>query len=283
MQLTRGSDHRRQFEAQVMAVSTGCRKPFYLVGVREESQGPEVFEGDSAPTDPTTLASTWIAQGHAAMHDQVSLPSVSNGWSAVTHRTDRIFENMSRACAKTGQDLSADDPLKKQLERMADLGGQEHWLIPCDEIKLDRSRILGNGTYGIVYVADYHGADVAVKVPRITKNRSSMGALPSFANELRILRRVRQGPASTASHSQTSKIEQTVVVLPVVPVVLLVDFIFFAVDWLNPVRHPNIVPFFGAVTWFCSRCFLFYCRGSCCYLLLYVHLLCYFESYGQFQ
>jgi predicted Ser/Thr protein kinase len=37
------------------------------------------------------------------------------------------------------------------------------WEIDCSDLTVDRDKILGNGSFGIVYLGRFHNMDVAVK------------------------------------------------------------------------------------------------------------------------
>uniref|UniRef100_A0A7S0A601 Protein kinase domain-containing protein n=1 Tax=Pyrodinium bahamense TaxID=73915 RepID=A0A7S0A601_9DINO len=112
--------------------------------------------------------------------------------------TEHIFSTLSRSPVASGCVSSADG-----LQRIADLGLQEHWLIPVQHLQPHRSEgsVLGRGGFGVVVRAWYHGAAVAVKAPLSADAASLRQALESAAQELRVLRHL---------------------------------------------RHPNIVPFYGA-------------------------------------
>lgn len=79
-------------------------------------------------------------------------------------------------------------------EQIVQLGTEEHWLIPQRELHLE-DKILGSGAFGMVQLATYYGARVAVKAPKVSALASCTGIpaenLASIADELRVLRFLR--------------------------------------------------------------------------------------------
>lgn len=108
--------------------------------------------------------------------DCCSVPSVPT-----TTHTGRMFAELERV----------DSEVRWKLERIADIGHKERWLIEAAQVRLMPDCILGSGSFGVVVLASLHGSRVAVKVPRSSVNGSTAWHLPSLGNELRILRHVR--------------------------------------------------------------------------------------------
>eukprot|EP00811_Abedinium_folium_P034263 NODE_715_length_2810_cov_50.103243.p1 GENE.NODE_715_length_2810_cov_50.103243~~NODE_715_length_2810_cov_50.103243.p1 ORF type:complete len:835 (-),score=151.73 NODE_715_length_2810_cov_50.103243:196-2700(-) len=81
------------------------------------------------------------------------------------------------------------------LERVAELGMREHWLINAENLQFPQlpegAGILGAGSFGVVIPAIWHGLVVAVKAPRSSSEALSIEKVSALANELRILRRLR--------------------------------------------------------------------------------------------
>jgi len=81
---------------------------------------------------------------------------------------------------------------KTRLERMADLGYSEHWLIPASDLVAKPENVVGAGGYGIVMEAIYHGAPVVLKFPGAERDTTATSqSFTSIAHELRMLRRLR--------------------------------------------------------------------------------------------
>mmetsp|Transcript_66676 Transcript_66676/g.159396 ORF Transcript_66676/g.159396 Transcript_66676/m.159396 type:complete len:1017 (-) Transcript_66676:57-3107(-) len=80
--------------------------------------------------------------------------------------------------------------LHNHLENLTQAGMREHWLIDTSKVTIWSSCVLGCGGFATVVGAQLHGMPVAMKVPN-SKKGQSIRLLPSLANELRILRRIR--------------------------------------------------------------------------------------------
>jgi len=80
------------------------------------------------------------------------------------------------------------ESLREQLEKIADLGNKEKWLIHGSTLHIIQGEIMGAGTFGIVVRGLLHDIPVAVKVPRLSDMGSTDSYLHELANELRILR-----------------------------------------------------------------------------------------------
>lgn len=74
------------------------------------------------------------------------------------------------------------------LDAVADLGVAERWLLHPSEIHLKGCRRLGEGSFGLVVSASYHGAEVAIKLAKNSSDKLDTQGRVSFLNELRILR-----------------------------------------------------------------------------------------------
>jgi len=109
-------------------------------------------------------------------------------------------------CIKTGSDptsVSANtchilsdtrhrklEDLQSQLDKILELGHREHWLIDLNEVRLWPDHIIGEGGFGLVVAAEFHGTELAMKIAHGSKARD-VSFMASLANELRIIRRVR--------------------------------------------------------------------------------------------
>eukprot|EP00928_Gymnodinium_smaydae_P077494 TRINITY_DN6085_c0_g1_i1.p1 TRINITY_DN6085_c0_g1~~TRINITY_DN6085_c0_g1_i1.p1 ORF type:complete len:832 (+),score=54.79 TRINITY_DN6085_c0_g1_i1:101-2596(+) len=122
--------------------------------------GLDVFEQDDGEDD---------GRDNARSESVLSLPR--------TTRTGRIF-NLAEGPTDMGECLA---DVKALIEK-------EKWFIPPAHLKLRANGILGEGGFGSVVVGKFHGASVAVKLPKI--NASSTG-IRLLCNELRILRHAR--------------------------------------------------------------------------------------------
>jgi len=76
------------------------------------------------------------------------------------------------------------------LEKLVDMGSQQHWLVKSSDICIFPQQILGVGSFGCVVAAEFHGTKVAFKFPRCIATDSTK-YLANLANELRILRHLR--------------------------------------------------------------------------------------------
>jgi len=85
-----------------------------------------------------------------------------------------------------------DEDLDQMLDKVAKVGKREHWLIQRSEVDLLPQQVLGHGGFGVVVTGVFRGCTVAVKLAAQALNTDAVRMhLPSFCNELRILRKVR--------------------------------------------------------------------------------------------
>eukprot|EP00927_Polykrikos_kofoidii_P070924 TRINITY_DN6728_c0_g1_i7.p1 TRINITY_DN6728_c0_g1~~TRINITY_DN6728_c0_g1_i7.p1 ORF type:complete len:614 (+),score=54.74 TRINITY_DN6728_c0_g1_i7:246-1844(+) len=100
-------------------------------------------------------------------------------------------KSLGRSCASTtlsGRVFSDLDA----WESIASLGVEEHWLVPASEITMSFDETLGQGGFGEVILATYHGADVAIKFPwKADLVEYSERHIVSVLHEIRILRHLR--------------------------------------------------------------------------------------------
>ncbi|CAE8593912.1 unnamed protein product [Polarella glacialis] len=191
----------RNFEAQVMAVIVLCKIPFFVVGIREDSPqenaAVDLFSLSCSSEDDT--GGKRQAEGQAdgmlqGVHnnqasDLRSQGALSLGESLCTDRTERIFSDLAKVSARHGP---VGPLVQKRLRQICELGCMEHWLLDWDDMAIPEERIyLGRGGYGVVLLAELHGCQVAVKLPKVLDGAVPARALPTFANELRMLRRLR--------------------------------------------------------------------------------------------
>ncbi|CAE8715376.1 unnamed protein product [Polarella glacialis] len=195
--------HRRDFEAQVMAVAVQCKVPLFVVGIREEhnstqeSAAGDVFayslEDDHDDKRQAEGLADGMLQGvhNNQASDLRSQGALSLGESLGTNRTERIFSDLVKVSAWDG---GVDPLVQKRLRQVCELGCTEHWLLSWEELEVPdpaEARVLGKGGFGVVLLAGFHGIQVALKLPTTADGVAPAKALPSFANELRILRRLR--------------------------------------------------------------------------------------------
>eukprot|EP00442_Polarella_glacialis_P036466 CAMPEP_0115166640 /NCGR_PEP_ID=MMETSP0227-20121206/74229_1 /TAXON_ID=89957 /ORGANISM="Polarella glacialis, Strain CCMP 1383" /LENGTH=377 /DNA_ID=CAMNT_0002579183 /DNA_START=243 /DNA_END=1374 /DNA_ORIENTATION=+ len=210
MQLKRGKG--QDFEVQVMVVAVASEMPMYLVGIREDSEHqrcvtfaqeelltPACEEELLRVTQMIRTARDELGRG-TQMSDLTSQSSLaftnSTAFTERTGRTERIFADLARINSPLGLE---DETVQRRLEQVCRLGCAEHWLLDWEELEFPQTRQqIGSGSFGDVLLAELHGTQVAVKAPRHVANASSSSsralsvkALPSFTNELRMLRRLR--------------------------------------------------------------------------------------------
>eukprot|EP00928_Gymnodinium_smaydae_P016904 TRINITY_DN16410_c1_g1_i2.p1 TRINITY_DN16410_c1_g1~~TRINITY_DN16410_c1_g1_i2.p1 ORF type:complete len:532 (-),score=54.68 TRINITY_DN16410_c1_g1_i2:123-1601(-) len=89
--------------------------------------------------------------------------------------TGRIFNSANSQAGECLADIKA-------------LVEKEQWYIPPEDMKLRTGCVLGEGGFGSVVMGSFHGASVAVKLPKIEANSKGIKEL---CNELRILRHAR--------------------------------------------------------------------------------------------
>jgi len=137
----------------------------------------DTFEAEVPLTDMATPGQ--CAESGAVirpMTDECSVTSVPT-----TTHTGRMFAALERVDAE----------VRWKLEKIAEVGHKERWLIEAASVRLMPDQILGSGSFGVVLLASLHGSRVAVKVPKSSVHGSTAWHLPSLGNELRILRHVR--------------------------------------------------------------------------------------------
>ncbi|CAE8583390.1 unnamed protein product [Polarella glacialis] len=195
--------HRRDFEAQVMAVAVLCKVPLFVVGIREEhNTSKESALGDDfthsleddngGKRQAEGLADGMPQEVHNNQaSDLRSQGALSLVESLATTRTERIFSDLAKVSA---WDCGVDPLVQKRLRQVCELGCTEHWLLSWEELEVPdpaQARVLGKGGFGVVLLAGFHGIQVALKLPTTADGFAPAKSLPSFANELRILRRLR--------------------------------------------------------------------------------------------
>eukprot|EP00927_Polykrikos_kofoidii_P032110 TRINITY_DN27448_c0_g1_i1.p1 TRINITY_DN27448_c0_g1~~TRINITY_DN27448_c0_g1_i1.p1 ORF type:complete len:921 (+),score=153.86 TRINITY_DN27448_c0_g1_i1:65-2827(+) len=78
------------------------------------------------------------------------------------------------------------------LDHAVKVGQAEQWMLCTRDLIIDPSRVLGIGSFGMVFSGRFCGAPVAVKAPRaLLHNQGDKVVFESFLNEFRILRRLR--------------------------------------------------------------------------------------------
>lgn len=157
IQVTCQCGESRTQEAQLLIADTGGASPKYIVGVSTQHAEEAVRSG--APLD-LDLSMTVACGGH--------------------EETD----------LSDGSDFTAVMFRDQGLDSIAELGREEHWLIPAADVRMPTPVcILGKGSYGVVAIALLHGEAVAAKTLPSEGGRGRH--LRALLNELRVLRRVR--------------------------------------------------------------------------------------------
>jgi len=163
------------------AAKSGSQKVTYSVGLRIVEQSfaePDPFH--ELPADLRSerqLCPSWMCE-----------PSLLSS-RPETSDTARVFSDFQ---LDTWIDNShGANVLRDRLQMVLDLGDRERWLLRSEDVPLQRGLILGRGSFGAVIGASLHGLPVAVKVPRIAKDKTQQKDLAALLNEIRILRRVR--------------------------------------------------------------------------------------------
>ncbi|CAK0840988.1 unnamed protein product [Prorocentrum cordatum] len=77
------------------------------------------------------------------------------------------------------------------LQHIAQIGAREQWLVAAGELEIEAARVLGAGSFGVVFSGCYQGTPVAVKMRKTRSGLNSPAQLLQLCNELRILRRLR--------------------------------------------------------------------------------------------
>lgn len=111
-----------------------------------------------------------------------------NNQVAVEHAQE--IETTSAFSMGTGKmfDLMSGDAIEAKLDEVSKLGLQEHWLVKPESLHVFPHQILGSGGFGVVMLASYHGAKVALKLCRSAR---TVRELDSVMSELRIYRCLR--------------------------------------------------------------------------------------------
>lgn len=149
-------------EANLLITDTGASNPKYIVGVSSSpAEDSAAHGGNEARLRADVAASLAVADPNERLR----------GDAASSTFTAELFAGM-------------------RLDRVAQLGHEEHWRIRESEVCVPLPVcILGRGSFGVVSAAMLHGQAVAVKtLPRGAEDESRVAAL---LNELRVLRRVR--------------------------------------------------------------------------------------------
>jgi len=120
--------------------------------------GKNQQQGVSAPSEPSEAG-------------KESLPS--------TTESGRVF-------CRSRPDISKD-----LIDEMAAIGAREQWLVAAGELEIEAARVLGAGSFGVVFSGCYQGTPVAVKMRKTRSGLNSPAQLLQLCNELRILRRLR--------------------------------------------------------------------------------------------
>jgi len=168
----------------VLLVDTQIRLPNFVVGLQTVGQMP-VPEGELVPS--MLEADRQCDKGAASIGRAQVAPSRAESLASTT-RTGQMFSNVFALGADA---IGAMPDMTDTLQRLAEVGAREHWLIDSKEVKLLPDRALGRGGFGVVVLACLRGTAVAVKVPLELEIATSFSHLPSIINELRIFRQIR--------------------------------------------------------------------------------------------
>eukprot|EP00928_Gymnodinium_smaydae_P031248 TRINITY_DN22994_c0_g1_i1.p1 TRINITY_DN22994_c0_g1~~TRINITY_DN22994_c0_g1_i1.p1 ORF type:complete len:856 (+),score=158.36 TRINITY_DN22994_c0_g1_i1:140-2707(+) len=175
---------RAECNERVLFLSGKCRRSAREDGSFSfEMEAPILDLADSGDHDngPTDYGAGEVPGDFGDDGERVDMDACSSVPSVpTTTHTGRVFAELERV----------DVEPRWKLERIAAIGIKEHWLIHSSDIRIQPNRILGSGSFGVVVLANLHGSQVAVKVPR-SSNGATAWHLPSIGNELRVLRHVR--------------------------------------------------------------------------------------------
>lgn len=118
--------------------------------------------------------------GRSTDHRDATTEIVSARSVPTTTLTGRLFSSVTQQSGAAQLDV---------LQSLLKAGVQEGWMIREDELEINTSRPLGQGSFGVVVEGKFCCGLVAIKYPR--KTMLSINHRISFFNELRILRHIR--------------------------------------------------------------------------------------------
>ncbi|CAE8688712.1 unnamed protein product [Polarella glacialis] len=125
------------------------------------------------------------AQAVVRPDELLSLASNTTGRSSGATSTSSFLFKLR---ASNSQMFTQSSTMEQQLLGLAVMGKEERWLIDEYMLEIGSGKVLGQGSFGIVFAGLMAGTEVAIKMP---KGELHSGTLRSVANELRILRHIR--------------------------------------------------------------------------------------------
>lgn len=149
---------------------------------RQEATKP-VKEKDAVDHKPEEAS----AQQGAASHDEHASSTAQHS-PTPTLPSDSVIASLGKL-SSDAESSEHGSELKLRLQRIAEVGVEERWLISANQLKIFYNKMLGSGGFGTVVMGRLFGTDVAVKVPR--KGALGVRSLSALANELRVMRHVR--------------------------------------------------------------------------------------------
>eukprot|EP00931_Biecheleriopsis_adriatica_P108043 TRINITY_DN82375_c0_g1_i1.p1 TRINITY_DN82375_c0_g1~~TRINITY_DN82375_c0_g1_i1.p1 ORF type:complete len:757 (+),score=116.31 TRINITY_DN82375_c0_g1_i1:54-2324(+) len=195
MQLLRGP-RSLPMQAHVMAVAikASAANEFYMLGIKVESDLASQATDGTDEAEMAQLPSPFPAEFGKQDYDLQSQTAKSAVSSAETlAMTEIIYSEIKAAAAARRRHASesAAEEIEERLHDIAHTGFSEHWLLTSRQVNVDTTLEHGSGAYGKVYLGEFCcGTKVAVKLPK-SLDQDDQAYLPSFVNELRVLRRLR--------------------------------------------------------------------------------------------
>eukprot|EP00927_Polykrikos_kofoidii_P043274 TRINITY_DN3732_c0_g1_i5.p1 TRINITY_DN3732_c0_g1~~TRINITY_DN3732_c0_g1_i5.p1 ORF type:complete len:623 (-),score=55.45 TRINITY_DN3732_c0_g1_i5:390-2078(-) len=151
----------------------------YVIILSLGKRSMETYERDAAANLIEEKARRFQSEFRLSQHESSSLPS---------HEATSEKSTRQSAASTTGTgNIFADGTAWHVISA---LGIKEHWLIDSSELLVQDSFVLGQGRFGRVIGASYHGVDVAVKYPWI-EEQADLSVLLSLLQEIRVLRHLR--------------------------------------------------------------------------------------------
>eukprot|EP00927_Polykrikos_kofoidii_P068060 TRINITY_DN63455_c0_g1_i1.p1 TRINITY_DN63455_c0_g1~~TRINITY_DN63455_c0_g1_i1.p1 ORF type:complete len:912 (-),score=139.80 TRINITY_DN63455_c0_g1_i1:55-2790(-) len=184
----------------------------YLVGLRVEGRRNEepipnlveaVLNGNSLDKDNSKSSPTIVPEQDALDPELTSTPQPPKHKREKMSRSDTqrscqppTVTELGFAALARAVDKGDKADVSRRLEKVVKLGRREHWLVPISDLQVLPKWILGSGGFGFVVGARMHGSVVVIKAPLSGQTQennveSNLKKLPSFLNELRVLRHVR--------------------------------------------------------------------------------------------
>uniref|UniRef100_A0A7S4T6P1 Protein kinase domain-containing protein n=1 Tax=Alexandrium monilatum TaxID=311494 RepID=A0A7S4T6P1_9DINO len=167
---------------------SGDSVPTFLIGVRTACRQPEEAfqEVELRAEHRDLLAADGPRTNRRRNEECQSLPTSM----PTTTPTGRIFERLEADSVSVTVE-GASSELRRNLEKVCELGRAERWLVAARDLPVAVDQLLGMGSFGVVLAGWLHGSPVAVKAARHLPKEADVAHLVNIANEIRILRHVR--------------------------------------------------------------------------------------------